>query len=324
MKKIILSVLALGLSMGLMAQKVYNGAEPMKGQLKNSPKTSGLIYPESFNDCASVDDPRFYTQDGQSIYKGVTGTNTYGDQAYAQRYVGNYQVTGIAAVMSNYSIDGTEEAMAAAIIDMNGTELAVVEFTTADIPQMTVDAEGYLDLSFDLAEFNFSAPVSANDFLAAIYVPLLTVTPDNQLGGNIVAIAFTEMGCSSGDMAYSYSTMDGTTYEWMTIYDAWGGAQGGVELDVMIFPKVSGVGLSEVELNSLSYVYPNPAKSEVMLASSVTVDRVEVINVLGQVVFASDVNANSIKVNTSEFATGNYIVKMYTEAGVATKKLIVE
>ena len=92
-----------------------------------------------------------------------------------------------------------------------------------------------------------------------------------------------------------------------------------------IFPILEGtVGLSEVELNSLSYVYPNPAKSEVMLASSVTVDRVEVINVLGQVVFASDVNANSIKVNTSEFATGNYIVKMYTEAGVATKKLIVE
>ena len=53
MKRIILSVLALGLSMGLMAQKVYNGAEPMKGQLKNSPKTSGLIYPESFQDCGS-------------------------------------------------------------------------------------------------------------------------------------------------------------------------------------------------------------------------------------------------------------------------------
>ena len=126
-------------------------------------------------------------------------------------------------------------------------------------------------------------------------------------------------------MAYSYSMMnEAGDYGWISIYEAWGGAQSGVELDLFIFPKVSGVGLSEVELNSLSYVYPNPAKSEVMLASSVTVDRVEVINVLGQVVFASDVNANSIKVNTSEFATGNYIVKMYTEAGVATKKLIVE
>lgn len=310
--------------MGLMAQKVYNGAEPMKGQLKNSPKTSGLIYPESFQDCGSIDDPRFYTQDGQTLYKGITGTNDYGDQAYAQRYVGNYQVTGIAAVMSNYSIDGTAEDMAAAIIDMNGTELALVEFTTADIPQMGVDAEGYLELGFDLAEFNFSAPVSANDFLAAIYVPLLTVTPDNQIGGNISAIASTEIGCWSDDMAYSLSTLDGTTYEWMSVYEAWGGAQGGVELDVMIFPKVSGTGLTEADVETLSYIFPNPAKDEVMVASSLTMERVEIVNMLGQVVFAADVNANSVKVNTAEMGAGNYLVKMYTEAGMATKKLVVE
>lgn len=310
--------------MGLMAQKVYNGAEPMKGQLKNSPKTSGLIYPESFQDCGSIDDPKFYPSDGQSIYTGITGTNNYGDQAYAQRYAGNYQVTGIAAVMSNYSVDGTEEDMAAAIIDMDGNELALVEFTTADIPQMTVDAEGYLDLGFDLAEFNFSAPVSANDFLAAIYVPLLTVTPDNQLGGNIVAIASTEIGCWSDDMSYSLSTLDGTTYEWMSIYEAWGGAQGGVELDVMIFPKVSGTGLTEADVETLSYIFPNPAKDEVMVASSLTMERVEIVNMLGQVVFAADVNANSVKVNTAEMGAGNYLVKMYTEAGMATKKLVVE
>ena len=310
--------------MGLMAQKVYNGAEPMKGQLKNSPKTSGLVYPESFQDCGSIDDPRFYTQDGQTLYKGISGTNTYGDQAYAQRYVGNYQVTGIAAVMSNYSIDGTEEDMAAAIIDMDGTELALVEFTTADIPQMGVDAEGYLDLGFDLAEFNFSAPVSANDFLAAIYVPLLTVTPDNQIGGNISAIASTAIECWSDDMAYSLSTLDGTTYEWMSIYEAWGGAQGGVELDVMIFPKVSGTGLTEADVETLSYIFPNPAKDEVMVASSLTMERVEIVNMLGQVVFAADVNANSVKVNTAEMGAGNYLVKMYTEAGMATKKLVVE
>ena len=93
----------------------------------------------------------------------------------------------------------------------------------------------------------------------------------------------------------------------------------------MVFPIAEGaVGLTDAELNSMSYVYPNPAKDEVMLASSFTISRVEVINVLGQVVFASDVNANSIKVNTSAFAAGNYVAKMYTESGVATKKLVVE
>ncbi|MCI7571503.1 MAG: hypothetical protein MSS87_00220, partial [Bacteroidales bacterium] len=62
MKKVILSVLAMGLTMGLMAQtKVYNGAEPMKFNA-NAPKTAGIVYPATFNDCASVEEPFLYTQ----------------------------------------------------------------------------------------------------------------------------------------------------------------------------------------------------------------------------------------------------------------------
>ena len=319
MKKIILSVLALGLSMGLMAQKVYNGAEPVKGTFLGGAKSGSVIYPESFNDCASIDAPVYYFADGQSLWKGISGTNQYGDMAYGQRYTGNYQVTGIAAVMSTLPVDGTVEELSAAVVDMDGNELASVAFSTADLPEATED------FNFELVEFNFASPVNASDFLATVGVTPFQYDEAGNIFGNFTFIASTEIGCSSGDMSYSYSMVDEAgNYGWISIYEAWGGASSGVELDLFIFPKVSGVGLSEVELNSLSYVYPNPAKSEVMLASSVTVDRVEVINVLGQVVFASDVNANSIKVNTSEFATGNYIVKMYTEAGVATKKLIVE
>lgn len=322
MKKIILSVLALGLSMGLMAQKVYNGAEPVKGTFLGGAKSGSVIYPESFNDCASIDAPVAYfgnDQSGQTqMYYAITGTNAYEDLMYGQRYTGNYQVTGIAAVMTNLPLEeGVSDPIAALVVDMDGNELARKESTTDVLPQ--TDLQG-ADFTFDLVEFDFASPVNASDFLAVIEVAPFTVTADGYLGGNFSIIASTEIGCSSGDMSYSYSIADEAgNYDWMTISAAWN-----AELDLFIFPKVSGVGLSEVELNSLSYVYPNPAKSEVMLASSVTVDRVEVINVLGQVVFASDVNANSIKVNTSEFATGNYIVKMYTEAGVATKKLIVE
>jgi uncharacterized protein (TIGR00156 family) len=153
----------------------------------------------------------------------------------------------------------------------------------------------------------------------------LTVTPENSLGGNIVAIASTEMGCWSDDMSYSLSVLsEGADYEWVSIYEAWGGAQGGVELDCMIFPKVSGTGLTEADVETLSYIFPNPAKDEVMVASSLTMERVEIVNMLGQVVFAADVNANSVKVNTAEMGAGNYLVKMYTEAGMATKKLVVE
>ena len=317
MKKVILSVLALGLSMGLMAQKVYNGAEPVKGTFLGGAKSGSVIYPESFEDCGSIDNPMIYPTDAEgNIWTVLSGTNYYMDLAYGQRYTGSYQVTGVAAVVTNFALDGTEDDLSAAILDMNGNELASVAFTTADLPAVGED------FNFELAEFDFASPVSASDFLVAFEVAPFQYDEEGNIFGNMTFIATTEMSCASGEMSYSYSDLNGTgDYEWVTIYDAFGG---NVDLDMMIFPKVSGVGLSEVELNSLSYVYPNPAKSEVMLASSVTVDRVEVINVLGQVVFASDVNANSIKVNTSEFATGNYIVKMYTEAGVATKKLIVE
>lgn len=311
--------------MGLMAQKVYNGAEPMKGQLKNSPKTSGLIYPESFQDCGSIDNPVAYFGVDQStgesqLWLGLTGTNSYADMGYAQEYSGNYQVTGIAAVLTNLALDegATIDDMAAGIVSMSGEELALVEFTTADIPQTDLNAEGF---TFDLVEFNFSAPVSANNFLAAIYVPALTVTADGYLGGNIAIVASTEMDCGSGAMSYSYSVVsEAGDYGWITLNEAWGG----VELDVMIFPKVSGTGLTEAEVNSLSYIFPNPAKDEVMVASSLTMERVEIVNMLGQVVFAADVNANSVKVNTAEMGAGNYLVKMYTEAGMATKKLVVE
>ena len=316
MKKIILSVLALGLSMGLMAQKVYNGAEPIQGKLAQTAKTGNIVYPETFEDCASVDDPKFYTQDGETLWLGITGTNAYMDLAYGQRYVGNYQVTGIAAVMTNLPIEDVEEEMAATVVDMNGNELARVNFTTADLPQSTES------FAFDLVEFDFASPVSASDFMAVIEVPALTIIGESSIGGNIAIIASTEIDCASGEMSYSYSDLEGTgDYEWVSILEAWGG---NVDLDIMIFPKVSGVGLTEAEVNSLSYVYPNPAKDEVLVASSLSMERVEIVNMLGQVVYSADVNGNSVKVNTAEMGADNYVVKMYTEAGMATKKLVVE
>ena len=323
MKKVILSVLAMGLTMGLMAQtKVYNGAEPMKFNA-NAPKTAGIVYPATFNDCASVEEPFLYTQDGQTIYLAITGTNAFGDLAYGQRYQGaNYTITGIAAVLLNASIDGTEEDMAAVVYDANGgnigNELARVGFSTADLPDFVADEY------FELKQFTFSSPVSSSDFLCVIEVPEISISEDGtQLLGNLAFVGSTEIDCASGEMSYSYSMVsEAGDYGWVTISEAWGGT---VDLDVMVFPIVEGaVGLTDAELNSMSYVYPNPAKDEVMLASSFTISRVEVINVLGQVVFASDVNANSIKVNTSAFAAGNYVAKMYTESGVATKKLVVE
>ncbi len=326
MKRIILSVLALGLTMGAMAQKYAEKLTSFDAKFNGSMPKSTIVYTEAFDDCASLDNPQLYAS--QSILQSVLGTNVYMDLAYGQMYNGtNYQISGIAAMMSKLEITAGSEDMFAVLYDATGyqvgQELARVQFSTDELLSMGTDDEGYVMMEFEMLQLNFNQPVSSSNFMCAIEVAPLTITADgSSVEGVLSFVASTEQDCYSGDGAWSYSDLEGTgEYSWVTISEAWGG----LNLDAMIFPIVEGnASLTDVELNAMSYVYPNPAKSEVMLASSFSINKVEVMNVLGQVVFASDVNANSIKVNTSDFAAGSYIVKMYTESGVATKKLVVE
>lgn len=324
MKKIILSVLAIGLTMGAMAQKNVD-KNAVKGILKNGVKSESIVYPETFNDCASTDEPMLYFSNSEQLWTGVSGTNSFGDEAYGQMYNGtSYQIKGIAAILANVPASTNVDEMAAVLYSAAGytvgNELARVGFTTDDI---TPSSEG---LVFDLYQFNFSSPVTSSDFLCAIEVaPFTTVTEEDgeYISGNISFVGTTEQDCATGGASYSYSYLDDAgTQGWGTISELWQG----LDLDMMIFPIVEGdvAGLTDAELASLTYVYPNPAKNEVMLASSFGLQRVEIVNVLGQVVYGAEVSGNSVKVATSDFATGNYIVKMYTEGGVVAKKLVVE
>ena len=312
MKKIILSVLALGLSMGLMAQKFMpttgmdfnKDLKVVKATATTGAKSASVYYPSFIGDCAELDSPIFYTTDvtggdGQTYTMPVSGSGLFAGCGQAYALPSSMQIKGVEFYAAN-AYDGDVAEPVVAILDADFAELTSGTYSTADLPVE----------SFGAMQVNFATPANAQNFIITVDFPEYGQTSTEVIVGS------TEDGCTTGEPFYL--NYDGV---WTLADDLFGS----FPAHLYIFPILEGtVGLSEVELNSLSYVYPNPAKSEVMLASSVTVDRVEVINVLGQVVFASDVNANSIKVNTSEFATGNYIVKMYTEAGVATKKLIVE
>ncbi|MBQ2386261.1 MAG: T9SS type A sorting domain-containing protein [Bacteroidales bacterium] len=317
MKKIILSVLAMGLTMGLMAQKFMpttgmdfnKDLKVVKATATTGAKSASVYYPSFIGDCAELDSPIYYTcqatgGDGQTYTFPVSGSGLFAGCGQAYALPSSMQIKGVEFYASNI-YPGDVANPTVAIVDDNFNTLASGTYSTEDLSEST-EAE----IIFGAVTVNFAQAVSAQNFIITVDFPEYGQTSTDVLVGS------TEEECTTGEPFYL--NYDGV---WTLADDLFQS----FPAHLYIFPIVEGtVGLSEVELNSLSYVYPNPAKSEVMLASSVTVDRVEVINVLGQVVFASDVNANSIKVNTSEFATGNYIVKMYTEAGVATKKLIVE
>ncbi len=318
MKKIIFSVLALGLTMGAMAQKTMvsdvdlTGAETMiaqKGKVVATSKAAGAYYPSIFNDCASLDNPIVYGISASGYQFPHAGSGLFMGAAQTYEFTSPVTVTGVEVYMAN-AWEGDEATPEILLMDADfAEELAVTTYNTSDVPLTPEDAQAYV---FGPVTANFSSPVSGlTSFAIGVMFPEYGETSTD------IIIPSTEDGCFDGN--YARVNYQG---EWLEYADLIGEPW---DINLFIFPILDGnVGLTDVELNSLSYVYPNPAKNEVMLASSFSINKVEVVNVLGQVVFASDVNANSIKVNTSSFAAGSYVVKMYTESGVATKKLVVE
>lgn len=295
--------------MGLMAQKAMvssanlDGTQTLtavKATATQAPKAANAYYPEAFNDCASLEEPLMYTFDYEGYTLYVTGSGMFGGVAQGYSFSSPVQVVGVEMYLANgYEGDEAEPDVVLMNADLS-EELALTTYSTAD-----AGLEGFAPVTV-----NFANPQTVSSFAIAVYFPEYTQTSTD------IIVATTEAGCSSGND--NYLLYNG---EWTLPADLFEG----FDVDMFIFPVIEGsVGLTEAEVNSLSYIFPNPAKDEVMVASSLTMDRVEIVNMLGQVVFAADVNANSVKVNTAEMGAGNYLVKMYTEAGMATKKLVVE
>lgn len=84
------------------------------------------------------------------------------------------------------------------------------------------------------------------------------------------------------------------------------------------------VGLNDVMTNVEANLYPNPANSHINVSSLSIIDRVQITNVLGQVVMTKEIGANGANINIESLEAGNYFVTIYSNDGVATKKLLVK
>jgi len=323
MKKITLFVLALGLTMGVMAQK--NGENLTSMQVKNNVKLTKdyTLYPNSFNNGITVDSTKLYFANTQQVWTALSGTNSYGDVAYAQVYnLGwNVPVKGIAAIMGqiNLTANGTNvtAALHSATATSVGNEISNVSFNTNTVSDL--NAAGLA-----LQTFTLPAVQNLSNFAVAINVPPFTLNATNDtIISDFLFVATTPIGKGSGEKSFSYSDVDTSSamnMQWISINSAWG-----VDLDMMIFPIINGAGLnSNIDVNTLTYVYPNPAKDQVILASSFNMNKVEIFNMIGQKVYENTVNGITSTVNVAGFAQGTYMVKMYTEGGLATKKIVVE
>jgi len=70
-------------------------------------------------------------------------------------------------------------------------------------------------------------------------------------------------------------------------------------------------------------VYPNPARDQVTISSSQEMTRIMVLNYVGQLVLDSEVNQSKVVLNTSDYESGIYLVRIETENGVVTKRFAI-
>lgn len=83
------------------------------------------------------------------------------------------------------------------------------------------------------------------------------------------------------------------------------------------------VSLADVELSSVS-LYPNPANSELTVSATSSINRIEIANLLGQMVYENaTLGSNQATINVSALQQGAYLVRVFTTEGTMTRKLIV-
>ena len=100
------------------------------------------------------------------------------------------------------------------------------------------------------------------------------------------------------------------------------GAEPGVQLVNDTFDSGGATLSSEgFELLAGLSVYPNPARDIIYITSSVSIDRVEMYDMIGKQVLVSK-ETSEVKVN--HLQKGLYLLKLYSEKASTTKKVIIE
>ena len=83
-------------------------------------------------------------------------------------------------------------------------------------------------------------------------------------------------------------------------------------------------GINENTINNIS-IYPNPTNDNLTIeTNSTTEQRLEILNLMGQTVYTSYINNKKTTINTSAFANGVYILKLYTDKETVVRKFIKE
>lgn len=223
---------------------------------------------------------------------------------------------------------GTEYICYAIPFNANN-ELGTVAQTT--ITTLTLGGTGVAEVEIivgEVAETSFEVAFEMNEETAYYYYLIAEETILEQYGLT-TQDAILDYFAQNGEASYEdlggtiADCVEGTIMKVFTFpYNA-NNTLGTVNtVDILMGEGV--VGLNDVMTSVEANLYPNPANSHINVSSLSIIDRVQITNVLGQVVMTKEIGANGANINIENLEAGNYFVTIYTKQGVATKKLLVK
>jgi hypothetical protein len=126
-------------------------------------------------------------------------------------------------------------------------------------------------------------------------------------------------------LVWTEATFDLSAYDGQTVYVA----IQCVSTDAFIFmiDDVSidfTVGVPDVQQDVEFAIYPNPVTDQMNITSGTDMTQVEIFNQLGQKIFSQVVKDTSFNMSTTGFIAGVYFVRITTDEGIATKKIMVK
>ena len=99
-----------------------------------------------------------------------------------------------------------------------------------------------------------------------------------------------------------------------------------------VFPETDGeysllhfstTGISDENVVNDITIYPNPAKDVINIVSDEIINKIEILNLLGQNLITSVENSRNIRFNVEAFTPGIYLIKIYTSNNINIKRFTI-
>ncbi|HRN99427.1 MAG TPA: T9SS type A sorting domain-containing protein, partial [Flavobacterium sp.] len=136
--------------------------------------------------------------------------------------------------------------------------------------------------------------------------------------GNLTLVSCDDDGADTGN--YSRITLTGRTPGEVVYVRVWEYLNDEAE--------PFSIGAYDSSLSSPSFdasglrAYPNPVRDILNISYTMTIDSVEIFNLLGQRVSVKAVNQNALELNVSNLPSGTYLVKVNAQGGSETLKVL--